>query len=248
MTTITFIHTDHLGSPIAATNEDGSVKWREEYQPFGKQLADQDSDNNVGFTGHKDDKDLGLTYMQARWYDPEVGRFNSLDPIKYRDIQTFSRFIYASNNPFKYIDPDGRDYIAVNMGNALHDLISGKTAKERAQAQLERDAIVANTIEQGATYTGIGLLIDTVVTANEIIKGEDFEDDLAGIMTGEFMARTAKNVLEKKLKVTEPFVEVFSSIIGKHSGDIAKQLVEDALEQKSEINIDDKVPVKDDSK
>lgn len=59
--TITYIHTDHLGSPVLATNEDGSVKWREDYQPFGKQLINEDAGNNVGFTGHRDDKSLGLT-------------------------------------------------------------------------------------------------------------------------------------------------------------------------------------------
>ncbi|PWK52949.1 RHS repeat domain-containing protein, partial [Pleionea mediterranea] len=106
--TITFIHTDHLGSPIMATNEDGSVKWREDYQPFGKQLTNQDTDNNVGFTGHKDDKSLGLTYMQARWYHPEAGRFMSLDPIRYRDVHSFNRYVYANNNPYKYVDPDGK--------------------------------------------------------------------------------------------------------------------------------------------
>ncbi|PWK52945.1 RHS repeat domain-containing protein [Pleionea mediterranea] len=107
--TITFIHTDHLGSPIMATNEDGSVKWREDYQPFGKQLTNQDTDNNVGFTGHKDDKSLGLTYMQARWYHPVAGRFMSLDPIKYvtSDTATFNRYSYVANNPYNYIDPEG---------------------------------------------------------------------------------------------------------------------------------------------
>ncbi|WMS86694.1 RHS repeat-associated core domain-containing protein [Pleionea litopenaei] len=114
-TTITFIHTDHLGSPIAATNEDGSVKWREEYQPFGKQLTNQDSDNNVGFTGHKDDKDLGLTYMQARWYHPETGRFNSLDPLLFREVNSFNRYVYANNNPYKYIDPDGENPLLIQQ-------------------------------------------------------------------------------------------------------------------------------------
>lgn len=108
--TITFIHTDHLGSPIMATNEDGSVKWREDYQPFGKQLTNQDTDNNIGFTGHLDDKNLGLSYMQARWYNPTVGRFMSPDPVMYAEenpIMSFNRYLYVNNNPYKYKDPDG---------------------------------------------------------------------------------------------------------------------------------------------
>ena len=78
---ITYIHTDHLGSPIAATNEDGSVKWTEDYQPFGIQRTNQDNDNTTGFTGHQHDGALELTYLQARWYHPEVGRFMALDPL-----------------------------------------------------------------------------------------------------------------------------------------------------------------------
>ncbi|NVJ62414.1 MAG: PASTA domain-containing protein [Gammaproteobacteria bacterium] len=112
--TITFIHTDHLGSPVLATKEDGSVKWREDYQPFGKKLTNEATDNNIGFTGHRDDKDLGLTYMQARWYHPEAGRFMGLDPILFRDVHSFNRYVYGNNNPYKYVDPDGK--LAVPMG------------------------------------------------------------------------------------------------------------------------------------
>ncbi len=53
---ITYIHTDHLGSPILATAQDGSVKWREDYQPYGTQLTKSDGDNLAGFTGHLDEK------------------------------------------------------------------------------------------------------------------------------------------------------------------------------------------------
>jgi RHS repeat-associated protein len=116
--TITFIHTDHLGSPVMATNEDGSVKWRKEYQPFGKQLTKEDTTNTIGFTGHKEDKSLGLTYMQARWYNSELGRFMSLDPLRYRDVHSFNRYIYANNNPYNFIDPDGRDNYAINAAKS----------------------------------------------------------------------------------------------------------------------------------
>lgn len=123
--TITFIHTDHLGSPIMATDEKGKVKWREDYQPFGKQLTNQDANNNVGFTGHKDDKSLGLTYMQARWYHPDAGRFMSLDPIRYRDIHSFNRYIYGNNNPLRFIDPDGKQ----SINSYFKDLMGSKSEK-----------------------------------------------------------------------------------------------------------------------
>jgi uncharacterized protein RhaS with RHS repeats len=46
--------------------------------------------------------------MQARYYDPLLARFYSNDPIGFRDIHSFNRYAYANNNPYKYIDPDGR--------------------------------------------------------------------------------------------------------------------------------------------
>ena len=122
--TITFIHTDHLGSPIMATDESGKVKWRKDYQPFGKALTNKDTDNNVGFTGHKDDKSLGLTYMQARWYQPDTGRFMALDPLRYRDVHSFNRYVYGNNNPYKYVDPDGENPLIVFGIMFLLDMVS----------------------------------------------------------------------------------------------------------------------------
>jgi RHS repeat-associated protein len=64
----------------------------------------------IGFTGHVNDVDTGLTYMQQRYYDPVAGRFLSIDPVV-TDANTgysFNRYAYANHNPYKFIDPDGR--------------------------------------------------------------------------------------------------------------------------------------------
>ncbi len=109
-TVITYIHTDHLGTPVMATHEDGSVKWKNDYQPFGQQVKSTPTDSNVGFTGHLKDKGIGLTYMKGRWYQPESGRFMALDPVWYTEknpVMSFNRYLYVNNNPYKYVDPDG---------------------------------------------------------------------------------------------------------------------------------------------
>ncbi|WP_440055935.1 RHS repeat-associated core domain-containing protein [Pseudoalteromonas sp. T1lg65] len=46
--------------------------------------------------------------MQARYYDPVIGRFYSNDPLGFRDVHSFNRYAYANNNPYKYVDPDGK--------------------------------------------------------------------------------------------------------------------------------------------
>ncbi|MCP4494114.1 MAG: hypothetical protein GY820_43450 [Gammaproteobacteria bacterium] len=137
--TITFYHNDVLGSPVAATDENGNICWREDYQPYGEKLENNDGhepstegcgldDNQRGYTGHVHDKDIGLTYMQARYYDPVVGRFMGMDPIgPVLGVQpTFNRYAYGGNNPYKYVDPDGK-YPSDGIENA--DDMDGMEAK-----------------------------------------------------------------------------------------------------------------------
>jgi hypothetical protein len=52
--------------------------------------------------------------MQQRYYDPIAGRFLSVDPVT-TDAKTgdhFGRYVYAYNNPYKYVDPDGQVGVA----------------------------------------------------------------------------------------------------------------------------------------
>jgi len=107
--TVTYYINDALGSPVAAMDSAGTVIWRESYNPFGDgRNKPSQNQNDVGFTGHQKDDATGLTYMQARYYDPTIGRFYEVDPAPFSNVQNFNRFAYANNNPYKYVDPDGR--------------------------------------------------------------------------------------------------------------------------------------------
>ena len=57
--------------------------------------------------GHVVDGLTGLSYMQARYYDPFAARFLAIDPLA-ADAGGFNRYWYANNNPYTFIDPDGR--------------------------------------------------------------------------------------------------------------------------------------------
>ena len=59
----------------------------------------------IGFTGHVNDGDTGLVYMQQRYYDPLAGRFLSVDPVttSAKDGSLFGRYHYANNNPFSFV-------------------------------------------------------------------------------------------------------------------------------------------------
>jgi len=92
----TYLHPDHLGSPQLGTNEAGAVSFNEAYTPFGEALlSPAANDNQSGFTGHIKDKSTGLNYMQARYYDPNIGRFLSVDPVTFMQTgapQQFNRY------------------------------------------------------------------------------------------------------------------------------------------------------------
>jgi len=113
---ITYIHNDALGSPVAGTDEQGNVKWRSHYQPYGEELLGERQLFGVrsGYTGHRDDPETGLTYMGARYYSPTLGRFMGVDPagVSESNLHSFNRYAYSYNNPYRYVDPDGRAGVA----------------------------------------------------------------------------------------------------------------------------------------
>jgi RHS repeat-associated protein len=131
--TVSYLHTDILGSVIAETNGSKTVQSRSHYKAFGDTVAAPQDD--VGYTGHKFDADLGLSYMQARYYDPVIGRFYSNDPVGYtakNPVMSFNRYMYVNNNPYKYTDPNGEflnfaiGAIVGGIAEAASQAIAGK--------------------------------------------------------------------------------------------------------------------------
>lgn len=108
--TVEYIHTDALGSVVAVTDSTGTVIEHREYEPYGRQLIPTTVTDGPAFTGHVGDAATGLDYMQQRYYDPQIGRFLSVDPMAANASTggNFNRYKYANNNPYRFTDPDGR--------------------------------------------------------------------------------------------------------------------------------------------
>ena len=107
-----WIHTDHLGSPIAVTDKDQRIVWSAQYEPFGKAIVDEDPDGdaktltlNLRFPGQYADAESGTHYNLMRDYDPQSGRYVTSDPIGLQDGA--NPFAYAGQNPVTAIDPLG---------------------------------------------------------------------------------------------------------------------------------------------
>lgn len=95
---------DHLGSTTALTDASGNVSTQMSYDGYGNSTSN--SLTRYGYTGRELDADTGLMYYRARWYDPQLGRFISEDPIGFAggDVNNFG---YVRNNPLNWKDPMG---------------------------------------------------------------------------------------------------------------------------------------------
>jgi RHS repeat-associated protein len=128
---VSYLTSDHLGSPRINTDANGQVIARHDYQPFGEEISRASYGADAvrkKFTGYERDNETELDYAQARMYANKLGRFTTTDPLyvefgRLRYPQAWNLFAYSRNNPLKFVDPSGLD-VKVNC----------KTTKEKTQA------------------------------------------------------------------------------------------------------------------
>jgi RHS repeat-associated protein len=103
-------HRDHLGSIQAVTDSLGNEVRRQKHKPFGDQHFVSGSHiESKGWIGEREEE-TELLYLNARYYDPEIGRFTSADPLVGRG-QRLNRYSYSVNSPISFSDPSGLTHI-----------------------------------------------------------------------------------------------------------------------------------------
>jgi RHS repeat-associated protein len=124
---VDYLTADHLGSTRMISNESGTIVTRRDYQPFGEEIPssiggrpgayDTQTEIKQQFTGKERDAETGLDYFDFRYAASVLARFTSPDPEGFgshiEDPQSWNRYVYARNNPLKYIDPLGLDYYEI---------------------------------------------------------------------------------------------------------------------------------------
>jgi RHS repeat-associated protein len=116
-TTVFFFQTDVVGTPNELSDEAGNLAWTGDFRTWGNTLREtsqgengsmaQDGNKlsqNLRFQGQYFDREIGLHYNTFRFYDPDIGRFITSDPI--RQAGGTNLYLYA-NNPTLWIDPLG---------------------------------------------------------------------------------------------------------------------------------------------
>jgi RHS repeat-associated protein len=153
-----YYHFDGLGSVIALTNSAGSVVNLYEYSVYGHVSAsDLSHPNRFLFTGREFDKDTGLYYYRARYYNPYIGRFLQTDPVGYGDGMNL--YTYCRNNPLGYTDPSGT--VAWSMskiekgehaGEWIRLNITDKDGKQFFTDVKDVNAVIAKLCEMGNIF------------------------------------------------------------------------------------------------
>lgn len=126
-TTIRYYHTDQAGMPLEMTDADGSLQWRASHSAWGAthslnslgrngKMALPDANNAVHqplrFQGQYFDAETGLHFNRHRYYDPDVARFMTPDPISLRGGINFYRY---APNPGRWADPLGLQGVDLNL-------------------------------------------------------------------------------------------------------------------------------------
>ena len=108
-----FYHYNPRGDVVAMTDQNGQIVANYQYDAWGNVLKSDAkgiaADNPFGYAGYMYDKEIGMYYLIARYYNPEHGVFLSVDPDPgdEDDPVTQNGYTYADNNPVMKIDPDG---------------------------------------------------------------------------------------------------------------------------------------------
>jgi RHS repeat-associated protein len=126
---VSYLTSDHLGTPRVITDQNGQVVSRRDFMPFGEEIGTLSLPAGTPqprtaahgytfadtirqkFTGYERDTETDLDFAQARMHNYNHGRFTSPDPLmasaKVINPQTFNRYSYVLNNPLNLIDPSG---------------------------------------------------------------------------------------------------------------------------------------------
>ena len=169
-----------LGDVTAIYDAAGVCKAEYAYDAWGNCTVISDMGgiaalNPIRYRGYYWDEEIALYYLNARYYDPEVGRFISQDSIKYLAPETLNGinlFAYCLNNPVMETDPDGTFILsflaafaiatlvgaAVGVvGQLVSDVITGVCAGNFQFSSLETyiGAAVGGAFSGALTFAGV---------------------------------------------------------------------------------------------
>lgn len=170
---------------------------------------------------------IQLMYMQARYYDPVIGRFYSNDPVGYTSanpVMSFNRYMYVNNNPYKYTDPDGEflwgavigagveliaqvatgqdinftDIAIAGAVGAVTGGFAGRAATQAVKGAITGSKAVAQTTAVSGAANGAGSIASDLANGQEIDLTKAATSTVAG-GAGGFVGAKGANAITNKL-------------------------------------------------
>ena len=231
---------------------DTEVYQETHYYPFGMTMEGEWQDivngpeNNYLYNGKELQTDFDLNWSDygARYYDPAIARWNSVDPLAEK-MASWSPYNYAFNNPIKFIDPDGKapgdpPYLLKKIGQAVSYLVNDTAPKVGKWIDNTANGIVAPIVDVGTTITfpvinQIGIVITegnhegpAYDEKNAILPTTYTLDENWNIKPQESMASMSREDSEKRGKdLMENTVKTLLTVGGgpeKYGGTVKQQL------------------------
>ena len=132
---------DGQASTTNLIKQDGTLAAAYDYSDFGEttEITGSSLDNQICYTGGIYDKDTGLYYLNARYYNPEIGRFLSQDSYRGEldDVDQWHLYAYCANNPINYVDSSGHIALPIYMFGVL--IFSVVACAYTSTAQFQED-------------------------------------------------------------------------------------------------------------
>lgn len=182
---------------------------RYKYDAWGKCATENVGGETIGdinpirYRGYYYDKETGLYYLNARYYDPETGRFISADSTQYLEPNTvngLNLYAYCASNPVMNVDPSGRFILtllsilgAVAISAAVGGLVGGIT--EAANGGSFWDGFAGGAISGAISSIGIALGLATGGVLGLAIAGAiGFVGGVTGSVVQQGMSRGWGNI------------------------------------------------------
>jgi RHS repeat-associated protein len=155
---VRYHHYDGLGSTRALTSDSETVTDTYTYEAFGGLLQSLGSTPNLYlFTGEQQDPNLGFYYLRSRYYNPEIGRFQTADahPGFDFDPPSLHKYTYVENDPVNSLDPDGK-FISFSFAFSLNRSIVSALSAVRIAFSISRAL-------GGAAIRQLGIVVENAV-------------------------------------------------------------------------------------
>ncbi|MBM9499018.1 VCBS repeat-containing protein [Leptospira sp. 201903071] len=192
-----FFHPDHLGSITMVTDGQGNRIAGGEmggashisYKPYGEIQRNDSSGPDIfryKYTGQEEDRETGLYYYKARYYDPLIGRFTQADSVfDTTRPMAMDLYMYTEGNPVRYRDPSGNVNVSHMFGQIFKHMVGGLTSAAKGISGAFREIASGGKHTKNNNSTGFGTFGRKISEAGRFFSNIIYHPEyLLGILEG----------------------------------------------------------------